>query len=64
MLQNPEMQHENTAEKSGMSFVSFSELKLFMVPVSFLQHFELLVKTVAEKQLKICRFSLELKAIW
>ena len=34
------MQRENTAEKSGMSFVGFSESKLFMVPVSFLQHFD------------------------
>ena len=61
------MQRENTAEKSGMSFVGFSESKLFMMLVSFLQHFdqnfkqavvfflaELLVKTVAKIQLKIC----------
>ena len=54
------MQRENTAEKSGMSFVGFSESKLYMVLVSFLA--ELLVKTVAEIQLKICRFSLEPKA--
>ena len=33
------MQRENTAEKSGISFVGFSEPKLLMVPVSFLQHF-------------------------